>query len=140
MTPEHMQPAVAESVLDRADGWREVIIPTVCTGALSTCITVSSGVREESTLLTISSGSARPVMTGSMHTRGGRTGLKYWSMGGGGAALPAGVLPRPHDTTRGGKRVNGFCAPTRMFAAVPHDVIDRLKKADSLALYTILKR
>lgn len=29
---------------------------------------------------------------------------------------------------------------TRMFAAVPHDVIDRLKNANSLALYTILKR
>lgn len=29
---------------------------------------------------------------------------------------------------------------TRMFAAVPHDVIDRLKNANALALYTILKR
>jgi len=28
-----MPPAVAEAVLDRADGWCEAMIPTVCTGA-----------------------------------------------------------------------------------------------------------
>ena len=36
--------------------------------------------------------------------------------------------------------MNDVYDKTRMFAAVPHDVLDEVKSASAIALYTILKR